>query len=130
MTNQLGDMVRDMRTVRRMSQEELGEALGGKSRHWVVQLEKGVRYGTGTRFEVDGDMAVKIALVLGLDPVDVLKTAKIPENRWPDLSNIVSNGGNIRTIDVTTLTVNQADIIERLIAEFKAGKHHGSIASP
>ena len=115
-------LVRDARTVLRMSQSELGEAMS-RTRHWVAQLEKGVRYGTGEPFEIDSRTAVQLALVLGVEPPAVLSAAGIPPAKWPDLSNIVSSDGSVRTVDITTLSPTQADLVQRLVDEFKAGNH-------
>lgn len=117
----LGNLIRVARGELGMSQDELGAALGGKSRQWVAQLERGERYGTGSTFDVDAGLAVNLALVLQLDPVDVLRAARVPESQWPNLSNVSARGGKVRTIDITTLSTNQARLIEDLVDEFKAG---------
>ena len=121
---ELGNLIRAARGELGMSQDELGAVMGGRSRQWVSQLERGERYGGGGAFEVSAGVAVQLALVLDLDPVDVLRAAGVPESQWPNLSNVSAKNGKVKTIDITTLSTNQARIIEDLVDEFKAGNQY------
>lgn len=101
-----------------ISQTDLAEAVG-KSRHWVSQLERGAWYRDGNPFTLEPDMAVKLAGVLDIPVVDMLVAGRVPELKWPDLSNYSSIDDNVIVIDVTRLTEHQRDIIQGLINEFK-----------
>lgn len=55
---ELGQLVRDRRLARSLSQAELAKAIGGVSRQWVVSLE-------GGKAQPDFEVAVRILEVLG-----------------------------------------------------------------
>lgn len=119
---ELAEIVRLARRRMGMNQADLAESLG-RDRSWVVQLEKGRRY-NGNAFEIEPFMALKIAGVLNLDPVEVLVAGGIEKSQWPDLSHIRSNSANVRTVDITTLSNSQAKLVEQLVKEFKDGNKH------
>lgn len=101
-----------------MTQDDLAKAVD-RTRFWVINLEKGESRQTGKPFEVEPLMCVRIADVLALDPVQVLTAAKIPENDWPNFSNIVAKSDFVRHIDITRLTIKQQDLIAALVDELK-----------
>lgn len=114
----LANLVRNARLDLDMKQEDLAAAVD-KSRHWVAQLERGSWYRTGEPFTLDGDNALRLALALNLDPVEVLRAGQVEVSRWPDLSKIRSNSASVRSLDISSLTPEQQDLIERLVDEFK-----------
>lgn len=117
---ELGNMVRNARVGLGINQTELGRLIG-KSRHWVVQLERGLSYDTEKEKRYQPETCVRLAAVLNLDPVEVLHAARIPSTMWPDLSYMYSKSGIISTIDVTALTEIQQKLVRELIEELKAG---------
>lgn len=119
---ELANLVRGRRKELRMTQEQLAEAMG-KTRSWTGRVEKGVRHDRDTPIELDAENALKLAAVLGLDEVRVLQAGRVPRSQWPNLSNTRSNSGSVRVIDVTSLTSEQQDIIERVVDEFKHLNH-------
>lgn len=114
----LANLVRNARLDLDMKQEDLAAAVG-KSRHWVAQIERGAWYRTGEPFTLDGDNALRLALSLNLDPVEVLRAGQVEVGRWPDLSKIRSNSASVKSIDISSLTPEQQDLIERLVDELK-----------
>ena len=116
----LANMVRNARAELGMNQTELGELMG-KSRHWVVQLERGASYDTDKEKRYQAETCVRLAAILNLDPVSVLHAAHVPSDLWPDLSLMYSNSDIISTIDVTALTQTQQKLVRELIEELKAG---------
>lgn len=132
MGNNLGlaDIVRIARKNKGLNQADLGEAMD-RDRTWVTQLERGKRY-SGKPFTIEPHMVLKLAVVLEVDPVELLVAAEIPQSEWPDMSHISSNSANIRTVDITTLSPTQAKLVEQLVKELKngnnqneSGKHEG-----
>lgn len=113
-------MVRNARAELGMNQTELGELMG-KSRHWVVQLERGASYDTDKEKRYHAETCIRLAAILNLDPIAVLHAAHVPSELWPDLSHMYSNSDIISTIDVTALTQNQQKLVRELIEELKAG---------
>lgn len=118
-TFELSELVRIARRRAKMNQADLAEAIG-RDRSWVVQLEKGQRY-NGNAFEIEPHMALKVAGVLNLDPVEVLVAGGVDKSQWPDLSHIRSTSDSVRTVDITTLSNSQAKLVEQLVKEFKDG---------
>ena len=114
----LARLIRSARQDLGMKQTDLAVA-ADRSRHWVTQLEKGVWYKSGERFTLDGDNALRLALVLNLDPVKGLRAGEVPLERWPDLSKIRSHNASVRVVDISSLTVQQQNLIERLVDELK-----------
>ncbi|SDR77719.1 helix-turn-helix transcriptional regulator [Corynebacterium timonense] len=119
---QLANLVSMARRGLGISQADLGEAVG-KSRHWVTQLEKGSWYRTGEPFTLESDGAIKLAGVLGLSVVDVLRAGRVPEIKWPDLSNYRSNDANVAVVDITKLTPAQQELVEGIVNEFIRHNH-------
>ena len=115
--HELADMVHTARTGLGMSQEELAETMG-KSRFWVMRMERGL-HRSGAPFDLDGDMALKLASVLNLNPVSTLRAGRVPASRWPNMSHIDSNDGSVKSLDVSSLTSEQRDMIERVVNELK-----------
>ncbi|QNE90296.1 helix-turn-helix transcriptional regulator [Corynebacterium incognita] len=115
----LGELVLTNRKRLGLSQAELASQVG-RTRHWVIQLEKGSWY-EGKEFKLDPDMAVKLAAILDVDPVEVLEAAKVPATEWPDLSHTRSNSAKVQTVDITALSPQQAKLIRTLVDELKAG---------
>lgn len=128
-TSPLSDLVRRARKNIDLTQSELGEAIG-KSRWWIVQLEKGAWYVNGKGFALEPMMCLKLADVLGLDPVAVLSAADVPKNDWPDFSNMVAKSDSVRRIDITTLTPAQTRLVAGLVDEFKRGNNSHGIGKP
>ncbi|WP_158268505.1 helix-turn-helix transcriptional regulator [Corynebacterium liangguodongii] len=120
--HQLANLVRDARKKLGMTQDQLASALG-RSRIWVVRVEKGWRDDRAEPITLDGDIAIKLASVLGVDPLSVLRAGRVAPQEWPDLSNYRSMFDSVRVVDVTSLTLEQQDIIERAINEFKHLNH-------
>lgn len=118
----LANLVRVKRKALGMTQEQLAESMG-KTRSWVIRVEKGIRPDRDTPIELDAANSLKLAAVLALDPVEVLKAGRVPRNQWPNLSNYRSSSDIVRVIDVTTLTSEQQDMIERVVDEFKHLNH-------
>ena len=114
----LANLVRNARLDLDMSQQDLAAAMD-KSRHWVAQLERGAWYKDGSPFTLDGDNALRLAMTLNLDPVEVLRAGAVDVKRWPDLSKIRSSSASVRSLDISSLTPEQQDLIERLVDEFK-----------
>lgn len=114
---ELAGMVSAARARLGMSQEELAEVMG-KSRFWVIRLEQG-RQRSGVPFSLDVDLAMKLSAVLDLNPASVLRAGRVPESHWPNLSHIDSNDGSVKSLDVSSLTAQQRDMIERVVNEFK-----------
>ena len=114
----LANLARNARLDLDMSQQDLATAMD-KSRHWVAQLERGSWYRSGEAFTLDGDNALRLAMTLNLDPVEVLRAGQVEVNRWPDLSKIRSHSASVRTVDISSLTPQQQDLIERLVDELK-----------
>lgn len=110
-------LIRTQRRVQNMRQEDLGQAVG-KSRHWVIRLESG-----DERVVVTPDMAIKLALVLGLDPIEVLRAADIPQQEWPNYSYTGSNSANLNVVDLSELSGTQATLVRQLVDELKAGNN-------
>lgn len=120
-TTELATMIRAARKDLGLTQEAFGKQVN-KSRQWVAQLE-GANF-EGRPFAVTPDDLVKIALILRLSPVAVLKASGIHQAEWPDLSYMRSKDANIRAIDITTLNDDQAKIIEQLVETFKTGNRN------
>lgn len=116
--HELAAMVSTARARLGMSQEELAEVMG-KSRFWVIRLEQG-RQRSGVPFSLDANQAMKLSAVLDLNPATVLRAGRVPESRWPDLSHINSNDGSVKILDVSSLTAQQRDMIERVVNELKS----------
>lgn len=114
----LADLVRTSRALLGMTQEDLGAEVG-KTRQWVIQVEKGVWNNGGTRVTLSPENAIKLGLALGKDIRDVLLAGEVPPENWPDLSHISSNQSNLRLVDVTSLTPHQQALIESIVHELK-----------
>lgn len=114
----LANLVRERRKELGMTQEQLAAAVG-KARSWVLRIERGSRPDRSKPMALDASNAVKLAAVLGLDPVVVLQAGRVPSTEWPNLSNYRSTFDSVQVVDVTSLTADQRDIIERVINEFK-----------
>ena len=114
----LANMARNARLALDMSQEDVALAMD-RSRHWVTQLERGTWYKNGETFTLYGDNALRLALTLDLDPVEVLRAGQVELERWPDLSKVRSNSDSVKSIDISSLSPQQQNIIERLVDEFK-----------
>lgn len=125
--NELGNLIRRARKQNGLTQDTLADLIG-KSRWWVIQLEKGESYSTGKGLGLEPLMCVKLADILNIDPADVLFAAGIPKAKWPNFSNIVSKSDSVRTVDMTSLTLDQARLINALVEELKKGNttHHES----
>lgn len=117
----LGELVRAERKKQGISQADLAKAMG-RSRSWMIQLEKGEWYGEEREFTLEAEYAVKLARLLDISPRIVLKLGKVPQNQWPDLSYTLSNGDTIRTIDITDLTDEQATLVRQLVHELVRGQ--------
>lgn len=115
----VGALIRQRRRAMGLTQEELAKEIG-KSRKWLLQVERGLNYTTEKTTYLSPDMCVKLAAILDVDPVDMLLAADIPKGDWPNFSYIRSNSVKIQTVDITTLTPAQAKIIRDLADEFKA----------
>lgn len=114
----LANLVRNARLDLDMKQEDLAAAVD-KSRHWVAQIERGAWYRTGEPFTLDGDNALRLSMALNLDPVEVLRAGQVEVARWPDLSKLRSTSASVKSIDISSLTPEQQDLIERLVDELK-----------
>lgn len=114
----LADLVRTNRAALGMTQADLGEAVG-KSRQWVLQVEKGAWTNGGKRVTLSPDNAIKLGLALGKDIEDILLAGEVPAEEWPDLSHISSNQSNLRLVDITSLTERQQVLIESIVDELK-----------
>lgn len=68
---------------------------------------------------LDGDSALRLAMTLNLDPVGVLRAGQVEVSRWPDLSKLRSENTSVRTVDISSLTPQQQDLVERLVEELK-----------
>lgn len=101
-----------------MTQEDLAEEMG-KTRQWVIQVEKGVWNNGGRRVSLTPENAVKLALILGRDPQDFLIVGDVPVEKWPDLSHISSNIDTVRVVDISSLTQKQQALIESIVYELK-----------
>lgn len=115
---QLANLVRNSRLDLDMSQQDLATAMD-KSRHWIAQLERGSWYKDGKAFTLDGDSALRLAMTLNLDPVGVLRAGQVEVSRWPDLSKLRSEHTSVRTVDISSLTPQKQDLVERLVEELK-----------
>jgi len=114
----ISDLVRNRRRELDMNQADFAKAVG-RTRFWVIDLERGEARRTGKPFEVEAMMCMRIADVLALDPVEVLTAARVPEDEWPNFSNIVAKSDFVMHIDITRLTSRQRDIVTGLVDEFK-----------
>ena len=114
----LANLIRTARLDLDMSQADLAVAMD-RSRHWVAQLERGAWYKDGEPFTLDGDNALRLAMTLDLDPVEVLRAGRVDVSRWPNLSKIRSHSASVRVVDISSLTPQQQDIVERLVDELK-----------
>ena len=117
----LAELVKAKRKELGLSQADLADAMN-RSRHWVIQLEKGEWYGVDREFTLEAEYAVKLARVLDVNPREVLTLGKVPKIEWPDLSYTLSNGDTIQAIDITDLTDEQAALIRQLVHELAKGK--------
>lgn len=116
--NSFGTLVRAGRRKLGITQQQLADMVG-RSRKWMVQVEKGERYDTTEDMQISPDMVVKLALILDIDPVEALYAVGAPKDTWPDFSHIRSTSDNVRVVDITSLTPEQAKLIEGMIDEFK-----------
>lgn len=115
---ELARLVRDRRLELGITQEDLAKALG-KSRYWVIQVEKGVWNNGGIRVSLPAQVAVDLAVELGLDKERVLLAAGVEFEKWPNLSHISSNGDKLKILNITSLTPRQQAIIESAVHEYK-----------
>ena len=120
--NELGTLIRRARKQNGLTQDELATQLG-KSRWWVVQLEKGESYysGKGVGRGLEPLMCVRIADTLNLDPADVLFAAGVPKAEWPNFSNVLAKSVSVRNVDITSLTLEQARLVKGIVEELKKG---------
>lgn len=116
----LGAFIRTARMAQEIKQSELGADLG-RSRFWVMNLEKGEENVT-----VTPEQALAMAGILQLDPYKIMRLAGIPESRWPDVSKIRSNTDSLNAVDTTSLTPDQVALIENLVMELKIGNRRES----
>lgn len=114
----LGNLVRSQRTMLGMTQEDLAEEMG-RTRQWVIQIEKGVWSNGNRRVSLKPENAIKLALILGRDPQDFLIAGDVPPEKWPDLSHISSTEARVRVIDISSLTQKQQALIESIVYELK-----------
>lgn len=91
----------------------------GKTRHWVIQVEKGIWNNGGRRVSLTPENAIKLALVLGREPEDFLIAGDVPPEKWPDLSHISSKTDSVRVVDITSLTPKQQALIESIVYELR-----------
>ena len=117
----LAELVKAKRKELGLSQADLADAMN-RSRHWVIQLEKGEWYGVDREFTLEAEYAVKLARILDVNPREVLTLGKVPKIEWPDLSYTLSNGDTIQAIDITDLTDEQAALIRQLVHELARGQ--------
>ncbi|MDK8795889.1 helix-turn-helix transcriptional regulator [Corynebacterium sp. MSK041] len=121
----LGNLVRSQRSILGMTQEDLAEKMG-KSRQWVIQIEKGVWNNGKQRVSLTPENAVKLALILDGDPQELLMVGDVPIEKWPDLSHFKSLEDNRRLVDITGLTSKQQALIESLVYELKTANEECS----
>lgn len=114
----LGNLVRTTRTTLGMTQEDLAAEVG-KTRQWVIQVEKGIWNNGGKRVSLTPENAIKLGLALGRDVQDFLLAGEVPIEKWPDLSHISSKTDKVRLIDITSLTPHQQALIESIVHELK-----------
>lgn len=98
----------------------------GKSRQWVIQIEKGVWNNGKQRVSLTPENAVKLALILDGDPQELLMVGDVPIEKWPDLSHFKSLEDNRRLVDITGLTSKQQALIESLVYELKTANEECS----
>ncbi|TYR17542.1 helix-turn-helix transcriptional regulator [Corynebacterium urealyticum] len=110
-----GKMVRAARENLGMSQTALGAALG-RTRQWVWRLETAV----DPKAHWPVGLTPNLAAVLQISPRDLLNAAGIPEEDWPDLSNISSNGANLVVIESTGLSDHQIELLRSIAEEFRS----------
>ena len=79
----LAELVKAKRKELGLSQADLADAMN-RSRHWVIQLEKGEWYGVDREFTLEAEYAVKLARILDVNPREVLTLGKVPKIEWPD----------------------------------------------
>ncbi|AHI23385.1 helix-turn-helix domain-containing protein [Corynebacterium vitaeruminis] len=116
--NSFGALVRAGRNKLDITQQQLADMVG-RSRKWMVQVEKGERYDTSEDMRIDPDMVVKIALILDIDPVEALYAVGAPKDTWPDFSHLRLASDNVRVVDITSLTPEQTKLVEGMIDEFR-----------
>ncbi|WP_222863827.1 helix-turn-helix domain-containing protein [Corynebacterium urealyticum] len=110
-----GRMVRAARESLGMSQTDLGAALG-RTRQWVWRLE--TASDPKARWPVG--LTPLLAAVLQISPRDLLIAAGIPEENWPDLASVSSNGTNLVVIEATGLTERQINLLRSIAEEFRS----------
>ncbi|QQB07432.1 transcriptional regulator [Corynebacterium urealyticum] len=110
-----GRMVRAAREQLGMSQSELGAALG-RTRQWVWRLETG----NDPRARWPVGLTPLLAAVLQISPRDLLIAAGVPEENWPNLASVSSNGTNLVVIEATGLTERQINLLRSIAEEFRS----------
>lgn len=104
-----------------MSQTELLTAMGKGPgyRMWIRELESGVRERTGEATVLTPQEYSKLAGILDIDVVELLRIAGIPKTEWGDLSNTRSNSASVVRIDATGLSDRQVRVVEELVRELR-----------
>ncbi|MGV0870070.1 helix-turn-helix domain-containing protein [Corynebacterium kalidii] len=117
----VGKMIRDARKDAGLSQADVLTAMGKAPdyRMWIREVEGGVRERSGAATVLDVDEYDKLAGILGIDLVDVLRAAGIPKTEWGDLSNSSSNSASVVRIDATGLSDRQVRVVEELVRELR-----------
>lgn len=110
-----GRMVRAAREKLGLSQTALGAALG-RTRQWVWRLETA----SDPKAHWPVGLTPNLAAVLQISPRDLLTAAGIPEEDWPDLSSMSSNGANLVVIEATGLTERQINLLRSIAEEFRS----------
>ncbi|MEJ6549884.1 XRE family transcriptional regulator [Corynebacterium sp. USCH3] len=120
-SRRVGKMVRDARADVGLSQAELLTAMGKGAgyRMWIRELESGVRERTGEATVLTVEEYDKLAGLLNIDVVDLLRAAGVPKTEWTDLSNSSSNSASVVRIDATGLSDRQVRVVEELVRELR-----------
>lgn len=117
----VGDLVTQARREAGMTQGQVAEAMGFSedNRRWVTEVERGRRYKGNTPAILSPSQYVRLAAVVGADPVELLTAARIPAEEWPDLSNVRSSSAIVSRVDTTGLSARQIRLVEELVRELR-----------
>lgn len=94
------------------------DLMGRKDRNWIRYVERGTRQ-RGEVVELPAAQWYHLATVVGADPWKVLEAAGVPRENWPNVSNMRSNSGSLRTVDIADLSEQQATLVEGIVDEFR-----------